>query len=183
MSLRKNIKKGFSLIELIVTVAIMGIVGSFVVASYSDRMREQRHEADTAMLTDVNHQLELLFTYDDVWQEVQQYLVGENIEQKDTLVLRFHCTSTDKAGQFIIRDTQVNDRGESFDVLMPVLCGHLQSTFGQSIEMISSDHSSGEYIVTCVFQGKKISSVREWKVSNDYYTVTGVENWHQAGWN
>ena len=176
--MKKNQNKGFSLVELIVTVAIMGLVATFLVSSYTDQMREQRHQADTATLTEIDTQLKLLFTYDDVWEEVQKNVIGDDPDKKDTLVIQFPCTPTSKAGEFILRNATVNNATFTMESQLPVLYGHLRDTFGQSIKMSSSDHISGTYVVTCKFPGNQLSSVRGWTLSNESVIIKSEQIWN-----
>ena len=51
--MHKNINKGFTLVELMVAVVIIGILASIVVPSYQDFLRKGRRAAAQAVLMDV----------------------------------------------------------------------------------------------------------------------------------
>lgn len=51
--MHKNINKGFTLVELMVAVVIIGILASIVVPSYQDYLRKGRRAAAQAVLMDV----------------------------------------------------------------------------------------------------------------------------------
>ena len=179
----KKRNAGFTLIELIVTIAILGIVSTLFISSYTDVMRQKRQEADTAVLNDLNSQLNILLTDVAIWDEVVDELAPSSANKVDTLYLTFVCTPYGKQGQFRLADTKIG-RGTSGPLLsanMPFLYRGLVDTFGNTIKMESSDHRTGEYIVACKFNSEQLSSVREFTITNDNTQISGEQVWRKAG--
>lgn len=180
---KKNANGGFTLIELIVTVAIMGVLAVVAVSSYTDVMREKRHEADNAVLNDINTQLNLLFADEAVWEEVLDELEPNRNNKQDTLFLTFVCSPAGKKGVIRLANTAVGQTasGPKLNTEMPLLYQGLVDTYGDSITMESSDHQQGTYVVTCKFNSEQLSSVREFTITNDNTRITGAQDWRKAG--
>jgi prepilin-type N-terminal cleavage/methylation domain-containing protein len=182
MKKHKNSNKGFTLVELIVTVALMSILSVLVISSYTKVMREQRHDADQATLNDLNYQLSILFTDIAIWNEIVDELEPNKTNKNDTLQLTFVCTPTGKKGTFKLANTKIGNSasGPALSGEMPLLYQGLIDTFGDSITMESSDHQQGTYVVTCKFNSEQLSSVREFTLTNDNTRITGKEDWRKA---
>ena len=180
---KNNKNKGFTLIELIVTVAIMSILSVLVISSYTKVVREQRHDADTATLNDLNYQLNILFTDIQIWNEVVDELSPNKNNKNDTLNITFVCTPAGKKGNFNLVSTKLgnSESGPALSAEMPMLYQGLKDTFGDKIVMESSDHQSGTYVVTCKFNSEQLSSVREFTITNDNTRIIGQQNWRKAG--
>ena len=177
----KKRQAGFSLIELVVTIALMGIVATFVISSYTDQMREQRHNVDTASLNQIDEQLRLLLTYDDIWREVSshQNLLTGTSGQEDTLTLVFTGNKGTKNAEFITGDAIIrsNIGDVPIDEYLPLLQDGLIDSVGEKIKMESSDHLNGTYTVTIVFGGSKLSSVREFTINNENIRISNEQTW------
>lgn len=177
----KKRRAGFSLIELVVTIALMGIVATFVISSYTDQMREQRHNVDTASLNQIDEQLRLLLTYDDIWREVsnRQDLFTGTEGQEDTLTLVFTGNKGTKNAEFITGDAIIrsNIGDVPIDAYLPLLQEGLIDSVGEKIKMTSSDHLNGTYTVTIVFGSSKISSVRGFKINNENIRISNEQTW------
>lgn len=181
--MKKKNNKGFTLVELIVTVAIMSILSVLVISSYTKVVRDQRHDADTAVLNDLNYQLNILFTDVEIWNEVLDELAPNKTNKNDTLKLTFICTAAGKKGQFQLSNTRIgeSESGPKVSDKMPLLYRGLIDTFGETIVMESSDHQNGTYVATCKFNSEQLSSVREFTITNDNTRITGKENWRKVG--
>lgn len=183
MKTKKKHNKGFTLVELIVTIAIMSILSVLAISSYTSVVREQRHDADTAALNDLNAQINLLFTNTEVWEEVLDELQPNKTNKNDTLQITFECAPVGKKGTFQLSRARVGSdgTGELLSNAMPILYRGLVDTYGEALEMKSSDHLQGTYVVTCKFNSEQLSSVREFTITNDNTRITGAQNWRKAG--
>lgn len=180
MNNKKN--AGFTLVELIVTVALMSILAVLVISSYTKVVREQRHDADTAALTDLNYQISLLLNDAAIWDEVIDVLEPNKTNKNDTLQITFVCTTAGKKGTFRFSETKIGntESGPALSAEMPLLYRGLIDTYGETLTMESSDHQKGTYVVTCKFNSEQLSSVREFTITNDNTRITGQENWRKA---
>ena len=183
MKKRTKNNKGFTLVELIVTIAIMSILSVLVISSYTSVMREKRHDADNAVLNDLNYQLAILFTDEAIWDEVVDELQPNKTNKNDTLTLTFVCAPVNKKGVIKLVNTRVgaSESGPALSAEMPILYQGLRDTFGDTLTMESSDHQNGTYIVSCKFNSEQLSSVREFTITNDNTQITGQQNWRKAG--
>lgn len=179
----KKHNQGFTLVELIVTVALMSILSVLVISSYTKVVRDQRHDADTAVLNDLNYQLSILFNDVAIWDEVLDVLEPNKTNKNDTLQITFVCTPAGKKGTFRFSNTKIGntESGPALSAEMPLLYRGLVDTYGESLTMESSDHQQGTYVVTCKFNSEQLSSVREFTITNDNTRITGQENWRKAG--
>lgn len=78
--MHKNANKGFTLVELMVAVAIIGILASIVVPSYQDYLRKGRRAAAQSVLMDVA-------------QKQQQYLLDSRSYASDLSTLNISVPS------------------------------------------------------------------------------------------
>ena len=131
----------------------------------------------------LNYQLNILFTDVAIWDEVVDELAPSSANKNDTLYLTFVCTPAGKKGNFQLSNTKIgrDTSGPLLSDNMPLLYRGLIDTFGNVIKMESSDHRTGEYIVTCKFNSEQLSSVREFTITNDNTKISGEQVWRKAG--
>ena len=56
-------KRGLTLIELLVTIALVAIVSSFLIVSFTSSLEDQRQQADLASLNSIDLGLKQLYLY------------------------------------------------------------------------------------------------------------------------
>lgn len=173
-------KKGFSLVELVVVIAIMAIVATIAITTYTSQIQEKRREADLSVMKNVETQMGLLFSYESDFQDVKTKLVGETVGYEDTFILTLVCKNVQGKGKIKLSDSYI--KGSETLLLKdqcPVFYKDLCDSIGQEINMQSNEFRVGTYTITCVFDGVKLSSVREFSVTNDAVVITGVADFKE----
>ena len=87
-------KKGFTLIELIVTVAVLAILASVFVMSNLNAMEKQRKEADVVAMEQIDGYLKEILINEDIFDEIknnQDAILEQSADSniKNTLILNF----------------------------------------------------------------------------------------------
>ena len=77
-NLKKN-KRGFSLIELIVVIAIMAVIAAVLVPSLLMHVEESRAEKDIKTTDELVNAVELALTDQDVYDEMLEHSIWDNI--------------------------------------------------------------------------------------------------------
>lgn len=188
-------KKGFTLIELIVTVAVLTILASVFVMSNLNAMEKQRKEADVVAMEQIDGYLKELLINEDVFNEIQNN--QESILEapspnavKNKLVLNFTVTKDGDHGCLFIDDsgatmTKIGTGANTpLYIKCPILYGYLCEYFDGDadspgkIQLTSANYKEGTYIVTVEFNAAQISANRPASISNDSISITnsGGEN-------
>lgn len=166
MKLKENMKSGFSLIELLVTVAILVIASAALAASYMTTLEEKRMESDMSRLNDIDNSLQQVMIYKDAFKEASKLVIDDN---ELNFVFPLHYDQNSGKAMVIISQAELNGAGIS---TTKTIYPYLKEFVGDTIELTSSTYKHGEYRVTLEFNGVKISSVRDYSISNDDITVT-----------
>ena len=166
MKLKQNNKKGFSLIELVVTIALIAIAATFITASYLNTLEENRMEADMSQLNNIDNSLQQIMIYKDAFKEASQLVVDDN---KLNFVFPLHYDQNSGKSMIIISQAKLN--GDDLNKTKAIY-PHLKEFIGDTIELTSSTYKHGEYKVTLEFDGVKLSSVRDYSISNDTISIS-----------
>ena len=73
----RNKNKGFTFIELIVTVAVMAVAMGVLIGSYVTVMENQRQKADVGKLNNIDISLQEVFLYKDAFEEAKSVVVND----------------------------------------------------------------------------------------------------------
>jgi prepilin-type N-terminal cleavage/methylation domain-containing protein len=174
---RKRIlnKGGFTLVELIVTIALMAIVASVVVSSYTNVLESQRMKADMSTLNHIDDSLKQILLYDDAFEDIKDHVYDDN-----KMKLTFYL-SQDKTDSYInLSDTIINigtSKEGKLDSACEVLYQYLVEYIGSDIiDLESSSYKFGTYEVYIEFNGAKVSDVRDYTITNDTLSVTNSDD-------
>ena len=184
LQLIKNDRKGLTLIELIVSLTILGIVAAFCIGTYFNLMTEKRKEVDLARLNALDASFAQILLQKDVFDEAKQLLTdadGQIFSNKLILVcpVRYDLDATKPVvllsdAKFIYEDPQ---RGE-------VQIATSQRTQGMYLELVnhigkeemiqldSPFFAKGEYRVYIEFNYTQVASNRNKSITNDNIKIT-----------
>jgi prepilin-type N-terminal cleavage/methylation domain-containing protein len=172
MKSKKNLnKKGFTLVELLVTVALMAIVASVVVSSYTNVMESQRMEADMAMLHQLDDSVKQILLYDDAFEDIKDHVYDDN-----KMKLTFYL-SQNKTDSYVSLDDTIINLGTAeegnLENTCKVLYQYLVEYIGSDIiDLESSSYKFGTYEIYIEFNGAKVSDIRDYTITNDTLSVT-----------
>ena len=67
----KNKNKGFTLVEVLVSVALISLAATFMIMTYSNVLEEKRQEADLEVLNGIDDTLRQVFMQRDAFDEAE----------------------------------------------------------------------------------------------------------------
>lgn len=194
-SFLKN-EKGFTLVEILVAVALMAVATTFMFMSYTNVMEEKRQESDLEVLNYIDDSLRQTFMQKDAFAEAQQAVYNKNDEMDysetpNTLIFEFPVKMDDETqkGSVTFEEGIVkNNFGDEWPFIDPLFDStmyHLENyTNGEKLAehqnrpdvpdvyLESGAFKRGKYIITIEFNGKQVSSVRKYSISNDSMKIT-----------
>lgn len=158
--------KGLSLIELIVTVAILAVAATLFVSSYTGTMEDQTMQADMVALNNIDTTLQEIFIYDEVFDDVENYAKDQN-----QLVITFAVEKNDDGyGVVRINDAAVSDSVKTDTALtgFPDLYKYLKNYVGDEIVLTSTNYKNGYYKVHVTFS----RDIRGGGIDNDSVIIS-----------
>lgn len=166
--MRKN-KKGFSLIELLIAVAVLGIVSAFMLSSYTGVLEEKRKETDMRTLNEIDQSLQQIYLYRDAFAEAEANVINDN-----KIVIKFPLSVENKTSYVKLEEAKVNNTDEYLKNKLPITYDYLINYLGDQLELTSASYIHGYYEVVVEFNMTKVSDVRLPALSNDTIIITNT---------
>ena len=173
---RKSANDGFTLVELIVTVALMAIVASIVVSSYTNVLEEQRQKADLATLGELDSSVKQILLYDDAFNQVKGHVYEGDDGFKNRFKITFYLSLNRTDSYIDLSNAVINlDTPEEGSlkgdckILYDYLVEHIGSDI---IDLQSSEFKHGKYELYVTFNGAQVSQIRDYTLTNDSLTAS-----------
>lgn len=169
---RKTKNKGFTLIELVVTIAILAIVSATFAVSYTNVMEDQRKQSDFANLNQIDISIKQLYLYEDAFEEAKNTVYDDN-----KIKLTFPVTYDDvESTSFIELEDAELINGDKFADECPIAYKYLVDLVGERIDLQANSHKQGYYEILIEFNCAQVSEVRVPTITNDGIIVTSSED-------
>lgn len=162
-------KKGFTLMEVIVAIAILAITSSILAVSYTNVMETQRRQADLEVLKNIDTNLKQIFMYDDAFNEIKTHVYDKN---KIHLVFVVSKPGGEHDSFIKLKDTCINGTTTKLEAVCPNLYKYLKDYVGEKIILTAAGYKDGYYRVDIAFNGAKVSDIRDFVITNDSVLVT-----------
>lgn len=176
---KKN--KGFTLVEILVTLAIVAILSAGVTVVYLTQLSTKRVEADTEQLHYIDENMKLYTSYSDVFSELRDGSLLVSVsetepDKKDTVTFEFVPEKVGSKYVVKIGNGTVNGEAASkIQTVCPKLFNYFTESENDEIKLENDDFKeNGKYTVTITFNATKVSAVRDYSISNDAVSVTNA---------
>lgn len=161
-------KGGLTLVELIVTVAILAITSAMLGVSYVNVMEDQRQQSDLSKLNNIDTTLKQVLLYDDAFEDVE-----DMIQANGKLTINFLVTTNDSGKSSVDMSlATINDETTPLSENCKVLYKHLCDQVGYTVQLSSANHKQGFYRVFIEFKYTEVSKVRPGTSTNDVIKIT-----------
>ena len=163
--------KGFTLVEVIVTIAVLIIASAILATSYTGIMEQQRVQADIEKLEKIDLAVYQILMRDDAFEDIKECIANDS-----TLELSFVVTKDldGKTSCVEMQNANIGNKGllrENCDVFYYYLVEYV----GEAIELDSSKHGAGTYNVSVTFNVVELLGKKP-VITNDQIIVTNSGN-------
>jgi prepilin-type N-terminal cleavage/methylation domain-containing protein len=160
--------KGMTLIELIVSIAVLAIVSAIFVSSYTNVMENQRRQSDITRLNSIDIAFEQVLLYNDAFDEVRPCVYDNN-----KLQVNFQLVSNANGESYVdLSKATLNNSTLLLKDKCPTLYGYLTEQIDEIINLDSASYKIGHYRVYITFNGTQVSDIRDYTITNDSIIVT-----------
>lgn len=169
-------KNGFTLVEILVTLAIVAIVAAGATVAFLTQMQSKRVEADTEKLHTIENNVKLYSSYPNVFDELKNNLISTSEtepDKQDTVTFTFFAEKSGSKYSVDVGEGCINgDSSLKIKDVCPALYQSFTASSQDKIELESDCGEEGSYSVTFVFNAVKVSDVRGYSISNDAVSTT-----------
>jgi prepilin-type N-terminal cleavage/methylation domain-containing protein len=180
----KRDRKGLTLIELIVSLAILGVVSAFCITTYLNVMTEKRKEADLVKLSALDESFAQILLQKSAFNEAKQLLTDEEgkiFSNKLVLVCPIYFGSDVSKPVMRLSDATItyedDTRGEvqiktspQTEEIYAKLVNHIGKD--ETIQLDSMFFAKGEYRVYIEFNYTQVAANRNKSITNDNIKIT-----------
>lgn len=170
----RNKNKGFTFIELIVTVAVMAVAMGVLIGSYVTVMENQRQKADVGKLNNIDISLQEVFLYKDAFEEAKSVVVNDYM-----LDLEFKLEMESDGKAFVpLNKATINGSSLTLEEACPRTCEYLIDLVGDTVYLDSGAYKRGTYNIHIEFGGAQLTEIRDFEITNDCILISnsGAEN-------
>ena len=171
--MKKSKKKGFTLVEALVTVTILGIVAAFLVPSFSSVSNDQKSKSDVTRIEHLSDQIGLVCSYQDAFDELTKLVDGSN-----QVTLKFPINKENGKGTLDFTQVTLGDTNTKVSTLAPKTYAYFADLSQESIKFDAEEHRSGSVIVTIQFNATNSTFAqeqgREPEIAKDLTEVSAV---------
>ena len=181
-SIKKN-KFGLTLIELVVTIAVIAIASTILLSSYTTAMEKQRMAADMVTLSSIDTNLKQILLQDNIFDQLKMSscLGGDD----NTMSLIFVIKTDSKGRGYVdLTVTKVYDSGrllkDECKTLYDQLIMYVGDNGEPTIYLSSASYKVGTYQVDIEFGKTTVSALRGPEINNDVIIITNSGDEHLA---
>ena len=168
-------QRGLTLIELLVTIAILAIVSGMLITSYTNEMENNRKDADLTNLMRFDNAIKSSLMENEAFEQVKDDVFDYN-KLTITIPVKQNPQNT-KKGQADIEKAYLN--GTESNLLQDscaILYEYITDELGTKIDLQSSSYRKGTYTVRIEFGGTQVSEIREFEINNDTIDVSNTKD-------
>lgn len=163
--MKNNRKKGFTLLEVIITIAILAIVAAFSATAYTNVMEDQRKQSDFSKLNEVDVTLQEVLLYQDAFEEAKKFVYDDN---KLTIRLNVTYDNVTADAYVQLKDTTINSTNKKLNVECKSLYKYITDLVGEKIDLEANSHRVGYYEIYITFNGVEGNQTRPgFHITND----------------